>query len=240
MRSQSIIFPKVGNTQAECEDYLMSDDLNMRFAVSDGASDSVFSGLWAKCLVDTFSQYGNLSGNPEEIINKIYRNSINLWHDKIEWNNLKWNVKNKSVLGSYATFIGMEIRKSEKNYRVNCIAVGDSCAFIRTNKRFESFPIKDVSGFGLHPDLLWSGHGEPIFDDSPLEIPDYEMKNYTVEKGSKILLASDAASKWIMEGGIRRIDDITTYLNPEKSYWDELRISGEMKNDDISIITIEI
>jgi hypothetical protein len=112
MKRQSIIFPKVGNTQNECEDYLMADEQNMRFAVSDGASDSVFSGLWARCLVDTFSQYGNLTGNPDEIINKIYRNSINLWHDKIEWNNLKWNVKNKSVLGSYATFIGMEIKKT--------------------------------------------------------------------------------------------------------------------------------
>ncbi|MHB1492913.1 MAG: PP2C family serine/threonine-protein phosphatase [Thermoplasmataceae archaeon] len=240
MKSQSIVFPKVGNKQEECEDYLLASDAKMRYAIADGASDSIFSGLWAKSLVDTFIDFENLSGDPEIVIDQICRRAINAWHDKIEWNNLKWNVKNKSVLGSYSTFIGIDIKKIEKNYRISCMAVGDSCSFILTGRRLESFPVKDTSGFGLHPNLLWSGHGEPIFEDSEIQLPDYEMKNYTVDERSGIVLASDAASKWIMEGGVERVKTLLEKLPEDREYWDDLRIKGEMKNDDISIITISL
>ncbi|MHB8372315.1 MAG: PP2C family serine/threonine-protein phosphatase [Thermoplasmataceae archaeon] len=238
--SLSIIFPKVGNTQEECEDYLAIDESRMRYVIADGASDSIFSSLWAKCLVDTFLDMEDLSGDPEKLMDKLCRSSINLWHDKIEWDNLKWNVKNKSVKGSYSTFIGVEVRKTDRNFRVNCLAVGDSCVFIKTGKRLESFPVKDLTGFGLHPDLIWSGHGEPIYEGTPLELPDYEMKKYSVEPGTRIIMASDAASKWIMEGGSERIDQLFSNFPLEKEYWDNLRTNGEMKNDDVAVIAVQL
>src|SRR3954447_11629409 len=49
--------PKAGLTLDECEDQLMVSEDRSVAAVSDGATESSYSRLWAQCLVDQFREH---------------------------------------------------------------------------------------------------------------------------------------------------------------------------------------
>lgn len=233
MEISSWNFSKVGNGPTESEDAFHYNTEANRFAICDGASDSIFSGQWASVLSENFVvKSPNLTDS--EQLKSFLDESREVWLNKVPWTSLKWNVKNKAVRGAYSTFLGIQLND---NSTMDCFAVGDCCLFLNRGDSFESFPLKEPKEFGVHPGLIWSGYG------NPLQNKEYDAKvkvlttNFDLSGVSDIIIATDAMSKFIMEQGISILPEIKKNYESQ-SYFDELRSNGQMKNDDVSGVLI--
>ncbi|MGP6206446.1 hypothetical protein ACNF42_00200 [Cuniculiplasma sp. SKW3] len=236
MTIKSFNFSKVGNRQEESEDSFALNSQKGRYAICDGASDSIFSGLWAKCLADSFvSEPYNLDSEEEYFL--MLTDARKKWFSSINWARLPWNVKNKSIRGSYCTFLGVSIVSDDAIY-CDAWAVGDSCLFIFEDNNFSSFPLTKPEDFGVHPDLVWSGYGHPMNERKEYR-PDYKVKKLSIEipEGSKIVIATDALSKYLMEGGEESLNNVLQNMH-SRDFFDERRSDGSIKNDDLSAVII--
>ncbi len=236
MAVKTFNFSKAGNRQQESEDSFAFDQSKERYAICDGASDSIFSGLWASCLANSFvSDSFNLDNEEDYFL--MLTDARRKWFSSINWAGLPWNVKNKSIRGSYCTFLGFSIVRDDGKY-CDAWAVGDSCLFIFNQDDFLSFPLKSPDDFGVHPDLVWSGYGHPMNERKEYK-PDYRVKRLSTEinDDSKIVIATDALSKYIMEGGEESLNKIVANID-SREFFDSMRSNGTIKNDDLSAIII--
>ncbi len=236
MSIKTLNFSKAGNRQEESEDSLAINSERERYSVCDGASDSIFSGWWASCLAGEFVDGDYNLDNGSEYFQMLL-NARKKWYSGINWNRLPWNVKNKSIRGSYCTFMGVQLVRDDSLY-CNAWAVGDSCFFIDDGKSLQSFPVSSPEDFGVHPDLVWSGYGHPM-NERKEYVPEYKVKSFKseIENCKRIVLATDALSKYILENGAESIDRIWENSS-SREFFDKLRSDGSIKNDDLSAIII--
>ena len=159
--------PKDGNSETENEDASAVD--KSRFAVADGATETSFSGPWAKQLVRAFTK-GRLS---VPIAIKELEPLQRRWWQNIVYRtsgaeaepgtrarrSLPWYAEEKAKDGAFAAFIGLELSNEnsgpggENSWQAT--AVGDSCLIhVRGNEILEKFPVTDSASFNNHPNLL--------------------------------------------------------------------------------------
>lgn len=231
--------PKLGNSEGEYEDAFAFNLRTRRFAIADGASDSIFSNIWAQNLVDSFTKSTVPLRYRKKLVRSLLSQSREKWFNSIEWNDLKWFVKNKAVKGSFSTFLGIEIRKRGNNYHYNGVTVGDSCLFTLNEELF-SFPMKQASEFNITPNLMWSGYGSPFNEEYKWDFPKLTSFDGNLLPGDSIILATDSISKWILEDGANRYRFLLESPDPMEKI-EELLQAREMRNDDITlaIITLE-
>ncbi len=148
---------KGGNAGDEYEDAFAPAALpeastdEFRCAVADGATETSFSGLWAKLLVDAFvdqrlpriemEHLAPLSGN---------------WHQAIAARTankpLPWYAVEKLEKGAFSSLMGLSVH-ADGNWRAHC--VGDSCLFhVRPKQAIRAFPYHTPDEFNNHPALL--------------------------------------------------------------------------------------
>ncbi|MDS0257221.1 hypothetical protein ApAK_05985 [Thermoplasmatales archaeon AK] len=175
MKIASFSMSKLGNRESDYEDSLSYDIDRMKFAVADGASDSIFSDVWAECLTETFvnGPYDLFWEPDRNLMMKMAVEAREKWYRRIKWTSLPWFIRNKSVNGSYATLLLAQFRETSTNFLlVRAMAVGDSCIFkVANGGIIWSFPIKNVRELGTSPPLVWSGKGYPVSSSSPPAVP---------------------------------------------------------------------
>ncbi len=226
-------YPKVGNSLSETEDSFFFDEYKMRFAICDGASDSIFSGQWASVLARNFVTNGPDLRSKQEL-GTFLDNSRKTWLEEVPWSTLRWNVKNKAVRGAYSTFLAVELVDKST---ARCFAVGDCCLFLKGDDKFDSFPLESPAQFGLHPKLIWSGYGDPLQNKEYEAKVDVLSTEIDISEVSDIIMATDAMAKFIMENGTPLFSELREKFNSQ-AYFDELRSNGKMKNDDVSGVFI--
>ena len=241
MKIQNFHLSKLGNPAKEYEDSLSFDLKKGRFAIADGASGSTFSDIWARSLTETFvnSKIDLFRGN-DGVMGQIVSTSRDYWYDNVNWKALPWFLKNKSISGSYATFLALQVKKVSGSLKFKSISVGDSCMFIlQGNKIKESFPIKFPREFGNTPRLIWSGQGSPV--KKSLKVPEPELTEFsgTLENNLNILLATDAAAKWIMEDTDFAMNLFLNEFQSLDSRIPKLINEGKIKNDDFTVALLE-
>ncbi|MGP6293853.1 hypothetical protein [Caldiplasma sukawensis] len=226
----SFSFQKLGNTPEENEDaYSYSDE---SIAVADGASDSIFSGLWAKSLVDEFVD-GNYDLEYTDNKVKFLQNARDRWFNGIKWDELKWNVKNKAITGSYATFISCRF----EGEKIKIFSVGDSCFIGIMEKQLYSFPIQDSKAFGITPRLLWSGYGRPLDNREYKQRSDFVSVEFNKNQFSEFMLSTDALSNYVISNGVKGFQKVKENYNM-KNFFDQEREKGRIKNDDLTAVII--
>ena len=102
---------KAGNEKAEYEDAywprLDSTTLQankVRVAVADGATDAVYSGLWAQLLVRAYGRQQLTLNNTNSDLTKAAR----IWRRIVGTRPLPWYAEEKARLGSFAALVGLE------------------------------------------------------------------------------------------------------------------------------------
>ena len=224
---------KLGNSDEECEDAFSSNEDFSRIAIADGASDSIFSGVWASSLVDEFSKMDrSLYEDTGHTLSQLIKSARNSWYDRINWGGLSLFVKNKAIKGSFSTFLGVEMVEIEGGYVANISAVGDSCFIMKNDASILSVPINDPSSFNSTPRLIWSGYGAPFEKEFKWKKPVMQKFTFNVPYNCSFMLATDALSKWMLE---HREDSWETLMNADdpEAYFDLLRTKKEMRNDDV-------
>ncbi len=232
--------PKTGNSESEYEDAFAYDGARGVFAVADGATESSFADVWARALVTTFVESPpDFGRNDRDVMRDVLTAARDRWYGGIDWEGLPWYQRNKAFMGSYATLLGLQVEAEGERRRFRCFTVGDSCMFLVSGQRMESFPFADSRDLGNTPRLMWSGLGGKAGRGREVEIPGIEVKYGWLKQGDSIMLATDALSKWILQNkGGRPWEELASKAGDFDSYIGGLIASGSIKNDDITLITI--
>ena len=229
-------FPKSGNTSLENEDFYKISFKNNIIVLSDGASESIFAGEWAKELCTYFSSDKKIDIS---IIDKLG----NDFQSKLSKNNKSWYLKNKvQNIGAAASLLQIKIKSGIFKSFLKLEAVGDSCALLfRSNGKLEwSFPITKSEDFNNKPDLVYSIAG--VMEQRKIEI---KNKIFPMHKHYLLLIASDALAATLLKFSENHIfpTDVIYSIKTEELYktWiQKLRSDGLLKNDDTTLIAIKI
>jgi hypothetical protein len=191
--------PKDGNSTEQNEDAhrieLMqgaSAPEGVLIAVADGATEAIYSRLWAQTLVGA-SEAEWLALNDEDLNEKLdmTRKAFSPLDLASE---VPWFVRNKYLSqGSQATLLlatamtGAE----QESVRVRGMAVGDCCLMLFTlGGSVYTFPVTSSDDFGVDPTLIRNLR-QPTLQ--------YARCEARLGSGDFLLVATDAVGKWVFQ-----------------------------------------
>jgi len=243
LRWRAFSLHKEGNKPEDYEDAFAGNPKTGRFAVADGASESSFASLWAKLLVEAFV------GSREAKTGISWLNSQRqAWAKKVDGLQLDWYAEEKRDLGAFATFLGLSFKKAleGKDGRWKAMAVGDSCLFqVRQDELIAGFPASRSADFGNRPLLLASR----VADGKKDAISLAQLKFGKWMTGDRFFLMTDALAEWFLrrhETQRRPWHSLKRRLAEPKAdvaimnYFQDLRKQNEMKNDDVTLLMIDL
>ena len=226
---------KLGHAPGECEDAIGINLVALRFVVADGATEAFDSGRWARQLAAGWVERSELLESETfwEWIGQQGTLLTQAWSDI----QLSWYAEEKARAGSFAAFVGIELDLAASVWRG--IALGDSCLFhFRNNQLLASLPDVTENSFTSNP----------VLAPSLTALQTNALKSVVSRSGELIredvlILCSDALAAWLTEKSeyaeiikfVFKANDqqLLDFLNNERS-------SGRLKDDDLSLIAIEI
>ena len=207
---QSAWRPKQGHSSDEYEDAfaVSGDALPLRAAVADGATESMFSGGWARAVART---YVDLDGTLSEAVRQARRS----WSPPPD---ARWYVSAKAEQGAHAAAIGLRIDRDGWVAE----AVGDCCLFVlRDGRPLESWPLTSASEFSHRPELI-SSLAEPV---------DPRRTAGSWQSGDTFLLTSDALAAWLLaQDPVPELGDLDALIERARAHG--------MRNDDVTAVRI--
>ncbi len=236
--------PKLGNSRAEYEDAAWPErgvEVDAEFfqlALADGATETSFSGLWAKLLVHAYCRGEFSAKRFRRTIEKLGRQ----WRKTVTSVPLPWYAEEKLQTGAYSSLIGLTVHASTAKSEVACweaLAIGDSCLFqIRKEALILKWPMEHSDQFSYHPILL-----------STEIMPEEETSEQRVSgvwaKGDLFYLMTDALAQWYLrqvEQGYALnaiIPDLGDDDSAQFSDWiSGLRESEQLRNDDVTLMRV--
>jgi hypothetical protein len=231
--------PKAGNAQDEYEDAFWPVERagparRFRCAVADGATETSFSGLWARLLVQAYGR-GHLGALRWETGLEALRCR---WRSAVGQKPLPWYAEEKLRQGAYAAFLGLTLSlRSDGSVRWSALAVGDCCLFqIREDRLIASFPLGSSGEFNSRPYLVGSVR--------PTDVEEAEAarRSGPALPGDRFLLMSDALAAWFLraaEDGCSPWGELEEAAADTFPDWVAARRSaGAMRNDDVTLLTI--
>ena len=243
--------PQSGET---CEEYQDAYSYNLkigRIALADGVSVSYDSGVWAKSLVQVFTDIERPDCRTKEALAEIVNVLSKQWWDSIysQWDNLPvFSRRQASRVGAATTFLGVvfdppnEIQYyGVKKGSWQALAVGDTCLFqIRKDELLICFPLKKCKDFGMTPTVL--GTNERI---NQRGLDDLKIYKESYQVGDTFLLTTDALAEWFVcayrrkERPWRKIQTLTT--QEEFTFWiSQLRQEKVIRDDDTTLMVIRV
>ncbi len=245
-RIETFWIQKNGNTKGEYEDAWWiprSTQLGERIArcaVADGATDAVFSRLWARILTRSFGK-GQFAPDPPDSVTISWTRCSNLWKRAVRGRKLPWYAEEKARSGAYAALVGLELVVGEggDGGSWNALACGDSCLFqVRDSELINAFPLTRSDEFTNSPILLCSLGPR---DDDATHV---RFTSGGWITGDRFYLMTDALANWFVanwEAGGRPWGALFDIGESPFSEWlNALRASRQIKNDDCTLISITV
>jgi len=242
-QSQTYRTWKLGTNRGECEDALASNLRTGAFAVADGATEAFDSRYWARLLVRAWVRDSTATAPPSflQLASRLGQRV----HRKWEHRKLPWYVEEKARAGSYTAFVGALFQTDgEYTFRWQVIAIGDSCFLqIRDGMLLRAVPLSSPQEFWSRPVLLPSN----VSGQSAVTS---ELKTFegVGEPGDTFVLLSDTIASWLLGSLSADVPTAGKFLRLLSKgckeeldiLTDERRLSGEMRNDDIAAIHVQI
>ena len=239
LATRQLLLPKLGHELSECEDAIAVDTQNCRFAVADGATEAFDARNWAQRLAQGWVQH-QAALIPEEFREWVAAEGREL---QDSWNglSLSWYSEEKARTGSFAALVGVELDLRMDAPSWKAIALGDTCLLhCRQGTLLKSLPICRSESFTCAPVLVAS-------DSSMHEtcMKSVVTDSGTCENGDILLLLSDGVASWYLErfekDEFASSDFFETRDDDElKRFFDDERLAGRMRNDDVAVVRIEI
>jgi len=221
----------------------------LRAAVSDGATEGFQSGRWANYLVEAFIR------SPSLEVQRISRRARHRWEkwlttyldERARERPIQWWEEPALERGAFASIIGLQISASSNgdDSHWNAIAIGDSCLFhVRGTELLRAFPISDSTSFTNRPVLLPS--------NIAYIQPQNNTANYTAggecRADDTFYLVTDAFAQWILARSEEnrspwlalRDLDTDAEIRQFDDWIRDLRTSGELRNDDVTLVRVDL
>ena len=225
--------PKSGNTANEYEDAYAVKPEALRFAVADGASETSFARQWAELLVEGFVQGAPSAAELREFVSPLQA----LWAEGQKGKATAWYSERKAADGAFSSLLGVTIEGD----RWRALAIGDSCLFVvRSGKVLRAFPLERAEQFSNRPSLLSSIARANAGVWSEVATVEGEL-----QASDRLLLMTDTLAQWFLveaEMGRRPWAALSKVTTPEQfaAYIDCLRAGGALRNDDVTLVTVEV
>ena len=239
LQVRQLLLPKLGQEASECEDVIAVDAEKCRFAVADGATEAFDARKWAERLANEWVQRESTL-TTEEFRNWVAAEGREL-HESWNGLNLSWYAEAKARTGSFAAFVGVELDLKKESPCWKAIALGDTCLLHRRGDVLvKSLPLARSESFT----------NAPILVASNCALHESSMKSVVIDTGScesgdVLLLMSDAVASWYLQ--CFENDDLAAencfFTRPDDElieFFDEERLAGRIRNDDLAIVRIEI
>jgi hypothetical protein len=238
---------KRGSSSEEFEDAVCPpersefDQANVRCAVADGATESIFARRWAEQLVFAVCHHELSLQRLSSGIPQLRAN----WREWLVGKTLPWYADEKARQGAFAALVAVELTENEttgpQQGDWHAVAVGDSCLFhIRGEDILVRFPIDKAESFDNRPVLICS-----LGTDETEVNEEYRSGKWT--QGDLFYLMSDALACWFIKhidaGG--RPSDIPNHnsageIASFKDWVESLRDQGLIRNDDCTMLRVTI
>ena len=202
-------------------------------AISDGATQGFKSEIWAEMLVNNFVQ------NPEFEIEKFLIDLEKYAQDfsEIEFEPnpnpaLRMLELRKIADGSYATFMGIEVRKDTLRY----VSSGDVCGFVKITDGLQSFPFSNVEELDKDKGFLSTTR----LLNHQVKPEQFRSGKLSIKENDKIILMTDAVARLTLRDNniidkILHLEDFESFKDYIISEWEAKRL----EEDDITICVIE-
>ncbi len=246
---------KKGNAPEEYEDAYSEPGahrrpgLPFRFALADGATEGAFSGIWAGILTRVFCRVG--SGHLPTLISRAEEGWQRWQSEYLRWRAshgqpLRWYEEPGLAAGAFSTLLGLEFTRTgtDAQLKWSAVAVGDSCLFLLHEDNLSlCFPINSSALLNDSPFLIASNSAR---NDRLLE--NCRVLQGTATAGDRFFLMTDALAGWFLretEAGESPWPELEQVLrepgtNAFEEWIGSLRDSGKLRNDDVTVLMIEL
>ncbi|WP_072925214.1 PP2C family serine/threonine-protein phosphatase [Microcystis aeruginosa] len=237
-------------TISGCQDNFSYNEAKNCFAIADGATQSFYSSIWSKLLVDYFCENPQIDKNNwQEWLKPIQKQWLEEVKAELEkaksGNNPAW-IEISKLLNRFesatSTFIGLQFIENQAKVSI----VGDSCLFIfQGDKLIKTYLLQKSADFNNRPGYFGSypknnNDYKPEFLDIPLKYEQPSDKLYFV-------LATDALAEYIFKYTEQKRDILTTLLtiSSEQEFENFVKSARQddtikMKNDDVTLMILEV
>jgi hypothetical protein len=242
-QTQQFLLPKSGHQLSECEDAIGINLPARRFAIADGATEAFDSQSWARLLAHDWVLQEHADQTIDEFRTWLTRVGQSL-HDSWSGLRLSWYAEEKASTGSFAAFVGVQLKPDAAVPGWSAIAVGDSCLVQRRhNEIVYAMPVSRYQDFNATPPLMPS---HPSMQPAALE--KVVIADGTIEHEDVLLLFSDAVAAWYLmlvekDKQARLSFDHLLKTRQESELqllFEKDRLNGKIKDDDIAVIRIEV
>lgn len=217
-----------------------------RAAIADGATEGIFSRLWAQILVTSFCySQQRLDGKCLESLLPAAREQ---WELRVKQEirerekrgeSLPWYLEAKIPSGGYATFLGLELREIATGRGIwSAIAIGDACCIhMRRGRVLTSFPLNAPDAFGNRP---------PLVSSRAVSSPDCLHYEAEWRFGDSFYLMTDALAAWFLQElhtGKTPWHDLNHYLLRKRPdhHWLSTQVERKhLKSDDLTLLRITV
>jgi len=256
MRSQTMSWqlhfvgsvPKDSAFPESNEDKLNISNRDDVYVMSDGASESFNSALWAEVLVESVC-----SDFPRTRFGKWLKQAISRYEQNSDLTNLSWSQQAAFERGSFASLLVVELLRK----RIAITAIGDTTALLIENGEVtKSFPYKDSGEFQQRPHLLSTlvnRHKTPFFSQVLRSLVSQEWHfnetvcnaywQYPAATDSFLICVTDALGEWLLRRDNKSQGRIAAVLAVKTQ--EDLaqlvavaRAEDGMRKDDSSLITL--
>jgi hypothetical protein len=233
--------PKQGNSPNENEDRLFIKVRRDRalVALSDGATESALSRVWADMLVGS-TWKSTLLGKFTPADHYLAESAVERWltplREQFQEEQVNrdrpWYSREKLRKGAHATFLAFRMFPSG---RWRAASVGDTCMFQVVQGNIETGTMLDASAFGNHPSLVSSDCRAPL--------PQLTFrKGKHTGNGTKYVFVTDALAVWILDHAHQRERlDLLLSCEDDDQFNDlvsQQRALGNLRNDDTTAIIL--
>jgi hypothetical protein len=235
--------PKRGNTDAEFEDAWRANLDERRFAVADGATESIGSDVWAKLLVEKLVHAPAPSDQDWHAwlspLRAAWWCDVSMAPPKAAVTDVpEWLVEDKLAGGAAAAFVRIELLESG---RWEALGVGDSCLFhLRGDELLASFPLSTSAEFNNRPHLVRTSTSEA---EATLQRAEGRWQS-----GDRFLLMTDALAQWFLVEAeqrgpprelVQKLIDAAEDSSRLEAEISSLRESHVLRNDDVVLLMVE-
>jgi len=253
--TQTFWLPKAGNADSEYEDAFWpassADTLPLhgfRCALADGATETSFSGAWAKLLT---RRWYDESGDPARFL-ACLPELRGQWGTQIETVPMAWYAEEKARAGAFSSLLGLTLLDNDPASgwpaHWEAVAVGDSCLFqMRAGVTdFVAFPLRHSVDFNNSPYLL------STVSQSVEEVTEHlSTLGGRCIPGDVFYLMTDALACWFLrltEGDdpadvfIADIHTQSRFADFVQEWRNTLDAEGRpyLRNDDVTLYRLEI
>ena len=240
-RSRIFWLARSGNSPEEYEDAYAVNGRDGLYALADGASEGCFNGLWAKLLVDDFVRVPDSVTRWPSRLTNLQRE----WDALVGARKLPWHADPWIEKGAHATFLGIILATTIDTFSTwHAVAVGDTCLLhTRGGTLLRSFPIIEAARFNNTPLLVGSRMAE---NDVAARCSVWSDGEGIA--GDRLWAMTDALAHWCLtsyeNGGNpwEVLDSISLSRSSDHfALWvEDLHASGQLKNDDVTLLALDL